>query len=382
MSRTKVLTADSHHIALRLVTVAVFALLAFGLTSLTANAMAGSVGGSNTSSGGGHSSNKNKPGGTEGHGHSAFGQKDLDNIMDRIADLEAKKGGLLKKLGDRQGKASSTASSTKDKEDKDNSGPGNWKDRFCKDGAGSSLSSDLRERMCDRWKPATSTPDTRPNCPRPLNSDGGSRGGNKCERASTTPMIKLQHPNAGTAYKHPIDGAVIIKWRNTTSDKTVDIDLKKGSTTTSIAKNVTGKRINSEGDVLGMSTVGVSIGGDGDRVGNPYSDGNGIGTKNGAGERSDKNKSQLSGYRWKDAPVGEGYKIVLTVKVGETTYTDESDKVFSVKKNPRGMNWYDTDAATNGDVLGASTTAEMQVDEVLNYLADTLAEMTVALSSQ
>ncbi len=379
MTRTKTLTIDSH-ITLRLALVAVFAVIAFGFTSLTALAAdnVGSVGGSSGhSGGGGDKDHKAGPAVShngamkfrEGQGPTSFGQKDLDNIMDRIADLEAKKDELLKKLGERKG----NASSTKDKEGKDNSGPGNWKDRFCKDGAGSNLSSDLRGRMCDRWKPATSTPDTRPCISATVVMDAPGR---KCGHASTTPTIKLQHPNGGTAYKHPIDGAVLIKWRNTSSDKTVDIDLKKGSTTTSIAKNVTGKRINSEGDVLGdMTAAGVSMGG-GDRGGQGY------GVKNGAGERSGEKNSQMNGYRWKDAPVGEGYKIVLTVKVGETTYTDESDKVFSVKKNPRGMNWYDTDAATNGDVLGASTTRDMQTEEVLNYLADTLAEMTVSLSSQ
>jgi hypothetical protein len=242
--------------------------------------------------------------------------------------------------------------------------------------------------MCDRWKPATSTPDTRPHCSATTTS---SRGNNRCDRATTTPstskMIKLQYPNGGTAYKHPSDGAVIIKWRNTTGDKTVDIDLKKGSTTTSIAKNVTGKNIRENGDVLGVSVGGASSAGHEGGGGN--NNGTGIGGRGYGNDNDDRTaglkrgndkKEKQYGYRWKDAPVGEGYKIVLTVKDGSTTYTDESDHAFAVKKNPRGNNWYDTVADEEGDVLGASTTAETQTEVVLNYLEDTLAEISVALT--
>lgn len=345
MTRTKAARIDSH-IALRLAMLALFAMIAFGYTSQTAHAQYRQATGNSNG-------NNNWTYNVKQESRAVVSQKDLDSIMARIADLEKKKQELMDTLEkQKNGKATTTP----------RGGGKDWKDTFCKNGNGSNLPSELRKRICDRWKPhSTSTPDTRP------------------PQASTSAMIKLQHPNAGVAFKHPIDGAVIIKWRNTTGDKTVDIDLKKGSTTTSIAKNVTGKRITEDGDVLGVSTRTSTHDGGGDRGSSVIDK---IRSTYGAAKVNpgQGKQPQLYGYRWKDAPVGDGYKIVLTVKDGTKTYTDESDKEFSVKKNPKGNNWYDTDAATNGDVLGASTTAEMQTDMVLSYLEDTLAEMSVALT--
>jgi hypothetical protein len=163
----------------------------------------------------------------------------------------------------------------------------------------------------------------------------------KCQTATTTPVVKVVNPNGGKYYKRPNDGAILIKWRNTTKDKTVDIDLKTASSTTLIAKDVKGTRLST-------------------RFKNMYS---------------------THMYQWKNAPIGKDYKIVITAKDGSTTYTDESDATFSVEKNPRGKRWIEP-KENAGDVRGASTSEEDEIHAMLDTLEDTLAEMTVALDSR
>jgi hypothetical protein len=241
---------------------------------------------------------------------------------------------------------------------------GEWKSRFCKGegkpGAGSanvtvSLSPEVRDRVCGHWDKSSTTPNTKP------------------PKASSTPMVKVHQPNGGVRYKHRQDGAILISWRNTTSDTTVDIDLKSGSTTTSIAKDVVGKKPresqnrgkgkydSTSSEVLGAST----------RAGDDY----GHGHKD---SKMNKGKSQpVLTYRYVNAQEGEGYKIVITAKQGDVTYTDESDNTFSIKKMKNGMKWQD-DVTEEGTVLGASTS---NAQEVLSALEADLVLMLAQMSS-
>jgi hypothetical protein len=194
----------------------------------------------------------------------------------------------------------------------------------------------------------------------------------------------------------------MISWRNTTKDKTIDIDLKKGSTTTSIAKDVVGKRHgqgrggsysgglkSSPGAVRGASTAGPSAVSMESHSGESNGCGRseigpsfigGFSNKGGCTGVGNKGPSAPTySYRWVNAPEGDGYQIVITAKDGDKTYTDES-KVFSVKKLPKGTNWYEEDE-DESEVLGASTSREDDMRAALNHLEDTLIEMKVALSS-
>ncbi len=370
---------------------AVMAMVAIALVAPHAHAESGSMSASaRYSSNGG------------GGGNNYFSQRDsrdsVNNLKEKIAKLESQKKELLKRLENRTGSvASSTISNShkgkgswvdkyrncrgvstttpgnkmavcdRDKDDDDddrrasstdrgNRGPGDWKHKYCNPiGIIGTSTSESRKNICDRWDRGSTTPIVRP-----CNSKAAPFLTNGCRTATTTPAVKVLHPNGGKYYKRPSDGAILIKWRNTTKDKTVDIDLKTGTTTKSIAKDVSGRVArDGRGSVLGVSTS--SNGWSGDR-----------------NDRYWKNNPRTFVYRWADAPIGEGYKIVVSSKVGSTTYSDESDATFSVVKNPRGKRWIEPKDDA-GAVLGASTSEEDEMNAVLDQLEDTLAEMIVAL---
>jgi hypothetical protein len=298
---------------------------------------------------------------TEGREHKPHKENVADRLKAKLAELESKRSELEARF------KSLSASSTRPGPRSGEGGGGEWKERYCSTDLTiakfSQQAYEQRMRVCDRWQKASTTPSVKP------------------PRASTTPMVKVHQPNGGVRYKHRIDGAVIISWRNTTKDKTVDIDLKTGSTTTSIAKDVVGKlpknRVRNESGsnssatspaVLGASTYASVPGGGGGSILGFILNGN--------------NKYKpVRTYRWLNAPEGEGYKIVITAKDGDTTYTDESDNEFSVKKMPKGMKGGKEDDEEDGDVLGAATSQEAELKDALTSLEVDLVELLAEVSS-
>jgi hypothetical protein len=252
----------------------------------------------------------------------------VDKLKGKFAEFEHKRAELEAKFKALSGSSSPTVAS------------GEWKGRFCRGegfpGTGTStraggMSVEVRDRVCGHWNKASTTPKM------------------KDLKASSTPMVKVLAPNGGVRF---IDkkGAVIISWRNTTKDKTVDIDLTSGSTTTSIAKDVVGKR-----------------GGENNR---------GRGSNKGKG----KDMAQRT-YRWVGATEGEGYKLVITAKDGETTYTDESDTAFALKKFSKTMHSNSDSEENVGAVLGATTSAADEAQRALTALEADLVLMLAQMSS-
>lgn len=305
------------------------------------------------SSGNSGTSGKNS---TSGFGGALTSEQRLGLLKEKLAELDEKKNELMRKIDELKGGASSTRPT--------GSGDGDMKKRFCSpsmlgNNFGSStnqIAHDIKKRLCDRWDHASSTPSKPP-------------------RATTTPVVKVLSPNGEKAYKHR-NGAIVIRWKNTTADKTVDIDLEKsGSSTISIAKDVTGiliKQIKS-----GSGRDGASAGG-----------AMGIMRCSSEGAKTwDKVCGRAFSYRWKDVPLGEGYKIVVTAKVGDTTYSDKSDNEFSIVAAPNGVRAntrMSSDAAEDeqGDVLGVQTSIHDEITHSFNELEDTLAMLSVELSSQ
>lgn len=311
------------------------------------------AGGSNAKSG------KQHPGGAA-FGGTMSSEARLGLLKEKLAELDGKKNELMRKIGELRGGASSTSSG---------SGDNDMKKRFCGPGllgnVGSSTShvrGDIKKRLCERWDNASSTP-SKP-------------------RATSTPLVKVLSPNGEKAYKNR-NGAVVIRWKNTTADTTVDIDLEKsGSTTISIAKDVKGLPIKQMKGGQGKNAAFL---------------GGAMGIMRCSSHESkswDKACGPAFSYRWKDASLGEGYKIVVTTKVGDTTYSDKSDNEFSIVAAPnnfRENNRLKSDAAEDGhddehdehgDVLGAQTSIEDEITNSFNELEDTLAMLSVELSSQ
>lgn len=301
-------------------------------------------------------------------------------LEQRLADLKAKIDDLMKKKDELMTVIGSRASSTGT-----GAGTGDWRDRLCKSGGSLSniaIPGGVRERLCDKDNHGTTTPKgpgDNERCKSPNTSSSTQRMCDK-KHATTTPIFKVMRPNDGTIYSRRNDKSVLIQWRDTAGIETVDIDLKQGATTTSIAKDVKGKKGNGNfGSVLGAMSSGTSNAGGG----GGGSDMN----KSGRGEESRQENVKVLSYRWKDAPVGEGYKIVITGKKDGTTYTDESDSTFSVKQSPRGLDFLKHerndghgggDNAT-GNVLGAETVSaevlDAQLDDMLGELAMALATL-------
>lgn len=172
------------------------------------------------------------------------------------------------------------------------------------------------EELLARVKNGSSTPHS--NGPRGTSTDdrkcksgpnASSTASRPCDmrgenRATST--LKVVNPNGGERVVNEKKKGIVILWKAPKGMTTVDIDLmKEGSSTVSIAKAVKATRGNAIGNNKG---------------------------KRGAGS-----------YLWKDAPVGTGYKIVVTGKVGDTTYTDSSDKAFSIVAKRTGNDDEDED---------------------------------------
>lgn len=268
----------------------------------------------------------------------------------KFAELDIKKNELIKKIDELRGGASST---------KPHGNGTDMKKRFCDPAPGTNFGSstnqiahEIRQRLCDRWENGSSTPST----PKP--------------RASSTPSVKVLSPNGGEAYKHR-NGAMVIRWKNTTADKSVDIDLEKsGSTTISIAKDVKGDAVKQMKDKEGM--------------GGGSSNGTLRCSTHGA-KTWEKACGPVFSYRFKDVALGTGYKVVVTAKVGSTTYSDKSDATFSIVAAPKGAKEnarMSSDETEDGDVLGATTSLEEEVTSSFNQLEDVLALMSLDLSTQ
>jgi len=320
---------------------------------------------------GGPAGESSKKGLNNGKSEMSLDQR-LEQLKTKIEDLGNKKDELMTLLNKvKDGRASSTPN---------NSGSDNWKDRLCKAGGGMeniAIPGGVRDRICDKGKHGTSTDERgsgheKEKCiPRQASSTSQSGRDMLCEKknATTTPIFKVTRPNKGTVHTRPNDKSVLIEWRDTVGVATVDIDLKKGSTTTSIAKDVKGKKANGmSGAVLGAMSAGTSNAGGGDGGGNSM------------GVREKHNPGKVFSYRWKNAPVGEGYKIVITGKKDGKTYTDESDATFSVKASPRGLDFkkHESETTESGDVLGAETVSYETLNETFE---DILAELSVGLAS-
>jgi hypothetical protein len=107
--------------------------------------------------------------------------------------------------------------------------------------------------------------------------------------------LKVVNPNGGVRRVNEDKTGILVRWIAPRNMEKVDIDYMIGSTTTSIAKGVKAHDKASRKD------------------------------------REKKADRRANGsYLWKNAPVGEGYKIVVTGTMGSTTYTDMSDKAFSI----------------------------------------------------
>ena len=351
----------------------IFVIMAFLAFTLTASAESGTFSGvhsENSGSGGGAGMSS----GFANSGKSVMSlEQRLAQLKGKIDELGKKKDELMTLLGTmKNGQASSTS----------NSHGGNWKDRFCATGTGMgniSIPTDVRERICNKDNHGTSTDERgggreKEKCiPTQASSTSNSGRHILCERknASTTPMIKVVRPNGGTVFTRPNDKSVLIHWRSTVKGN-VDIDLKTGSTTTSIAKDVKGNmKKGVSGSVLGASSSVDA----GSREGKSSS----TSGRNLMGERDGKASEKVLSYRWKNAPVGEGYKIIVTVKKDGKTYTDESDSAFAVKAAPHGLNFgkHEKEIDEDGDVLGAQTTS---LEELNATFENILAELAFGLS--
>jgi len=268
------------------------------------------------------------PGGTNGkqnNGGDSFGGGGMGNmpggksISDRLGELQKKIDELLKKK-DELGKILTGSTTPRgDKKEHD------WKDKFCNPTAtttpgttGSTtrafLKGKVHERICEHRDDNASS--TRP------------------EKGPKNPRLNLQYPN-GERVRTDKDGAVTLRWHNSTGDSTVDIDLKNASGTTSIAKDVAGTALR-EG-------------------------------------KKGKMRYEFS-YRWMNAPIGTGNTIVLTAKNGTTTYTDESDKPFEIVKGMEMMH-RDSKKSASGAVLGAATVSEQTLNEMVEDIAAELSTM-------
>jgi hypothetical protein len=168
-------------------------------------------------------------------------------------------------------------------------------------------------------------------------------------------------PNGGSIYKKR-DGSVTVKWFGTPRITSADISYEKDGHINTLANGVPSK------------TAG------------------------------------MSSYTWANAPIGDGYKIVVTGDInsgGSDAEVDSSDFPFSIKANPGvdcvddngqlscqvqasnegSPSWWQTlfqagnngQASPTGQVQGAATSIDEELDAALSDLANTLVEFKTIL---